>query len=568
MSVASHVLGKDVRRHVLWLVAWLAVCAGPLAALGLPDDALMTRVAINTAAPAVRLALFLMLVQMVVHEDPLVDSTAFWLTRPIGGRALLGGKLLFVAVLLVLPAVAADVALIGVTGLASRQVWLAIPEIALEWTLWASAMFALASLTSTFRGVLGVALRVAILWVVVGLAWPFLVHAERFRTGTSPSLSVALLLPWDVDSSGEMASFVASRTIAVSVLELVACVGTAAVLFFTRRIRLAWATIGLAIVAVVALSTEWRWNFFATTASAMPTAAGGAVGRDAALSIDLIGRTSSWAQQAAGSDSNQRVLYGRIAVTGLEPPLAAGVQRLSGSLTFADGTGFAAGGAGEGVMGIWSPTAVEALLDGARLVNLDQEHAFARPIVMAPLADYRRHQGESGRLDVTATLTVARYRVAAALPLRPGARYEDGTVRAVISSVQNQDGNCLVWFRETQVSLLLAPSASVHRRMLFFRFNPDVLYVLRNRRRGEAFWPQNGMTFGFGWPTRTRVDEAAVMAMYRSKPESGPPLPPIDDAWLGGADLVRIDAEPVGTVERHLVDADFTIPAENAERPS
>ena len=156
-------------------------------------------------------------------------------------------------------------------------------------------------------------------------------------------------------------------------------------------------------------------------------------------------------------------------------------------------------------------------------------------------------------------LTLKRYRVTGALPLRIGTRYDDGIVNAVLTSTQNQNGNLLVMFRETQVSLLLAPSPSLNTRMLFFRFNPNVLYLLRNRRRGEAYWPQNGGTFGFGWPSRTRVDETIMVLSYQSASGSGPPLPRIDDDWLADADLVRIEAEAIGRTSKRVSVSGFTI---------
>jgi len=160
-----HVLRKDLRHHARWLAAWALVCASPLAVLAVPDDALTMRIAINTLGPALRIVLFLVLVAMVVHDDPLVDSTAFWLTRPIGSKALLCSKLLFVGLALVVPAAIADVVLVAASGLVRDQVLLAVPEVLLEWTLWAAGVLVLAALTSTLTGMLVACLQVGVLWL-------------------------------------------------------------------------------------------------------------------------------------------------------------------------------------------------------------------------------------------------------------------------------------------------------------------------------------------------------------------------------------------------------------------
>jgi hypothetical protein len=558
MKIVLHVFRKDVRRHALWLLAWTVVCASPLAVLFLPDDTMLSRVTINTIAPVVRLVLFLGLVQMVVHEDALVDASAFWVTRPIGARALLAAKLLFVAVLLVLPAVAADVALIAATGLVGNRIALAIPEILLEWSLWAGAMFVLASLTSSFRGLVGAATRVIGLWLVADLladVWPLL---EDLRVGriTQWGIVTGMLRGFGADPLPILPSLAASHQVAVSVAKLAAIGVVLVVLYLTRRTVLAWATIAVALIGVTQLSALWRWDFLGPAGGA-ETAASSTLPA-IHLSLDPTGRRGGSTEHEVGGESTgMQTVYGRVVTSGLPAPLAARVERIAGDLTFADGTKFHAYETSTLMGGTWSPEVIESLLEGARFVNLEEEEAHAMPIFNAPIDDYRRHAGQAGRLDVTTTVTVGRSRVTAQLPVRIGSRYEDGSVTEILTSIHTQDGECHIGFRETQVSLLLAPSPSVHRRIFFLRFNPDVIFVLRNRRRGEAFWPQDGSTVGFGWPTRTRVDEIMLMVAYRDPS----PRRRIDDAWLADADLVRIEAEPIGSVEERIVVPAFTIPA-------
>jgi hypothetical protein len=214
MSTVLHILRKDVRRHALWLVVWLGVCASPLAVLALPDNAVVGRVAINMASPAIRLVVFLLLGRWSSTET-LVDSTAFWLTRPIGGQALLWAS--SSSSCSCPPVMAADVALVAATGLASRHLWLAVPEIALEWTLWASGMFMLAALTSTFRGLLGAALRIALLWfgmkLFLLLVLPYLLHPELYYPRVTLALWFGLMD--DVGGFERVPTLVASRTIGV-----------------------------------------------------------------------------------------------------------------------------------------------------------------------------------------------------------------------------------------------------------------------------------------------------------------------------------------------------------------
>jgi len=260
-----------------------------------------------------------------------------------------------------------------------------------------------------------------------------------------------------------------------------------------------------------------------------------------------------------------------MSIEGVDPPNGAELRRLDGQLTLPDGQTVsigATGGQGFNDESGWDPRAVHALLGGSRLVNLAQEGVTTVPIRITgpasgdPLEKWAR---VGVRLNATATVTVRAYRLVAELPLEPGAASGQGEHQAIIEGLHRQNGDCGVGIRETHISLLLAPSADrVVQKMLFMRVNPDVLYVLRNRGRGEAFWPQYGATFGFGWITRSRRDETTMFANFRSSVTSGPPLPRLDNEWIAGADLVRIEATPLREVVTQIEVPSFVIDAGSA----
>jgi hypothetical protein len=561
MSIALHVCRKDALRFRLWLLAYLVACLSPFAVSALPFEP--ARVVIGNLVPFVRLGLFLLLVAMVVQEDPLVDPAAFWPTRPIGGGALFAGKLLFIGGLLVLPAAICDLVQVAVAGLAWKHLMLAVPEILLDWSMWAAGMAMAAAFTTTLAGILGVGLRMALLWLVVASILAAAQYLYARSMGEPLGVFVSRFFA-DRFASDEMrqalASIDASRTLVVWLLDAVGWLAVAFVLYRTRRTRPAWALAAVIFAVVATTGRLWRWDFFGGSAAASSAA----TRKDEELAsrlqvrIESQGRTTTMAMKEAPAPIQpQKTLHARILVTGADPPLAVEVARVTGAITFADGSRMdAASGPESQRLGSWNPTVVESLI-GAHVVNLD-EQALDTALLTAPAPEYDRHAGQTGRLDVQVGLAIKRYRIAAELPAEVGATYDDGVVHSELRTVANHDGSLQAMLADTQVSLLLLPRAAVHRRMLFMRFNPDVLYVLRNRRRGEAFWPANGATFGFGSPSRTRIDHATMILSYASTPESGPR---IDDAWLAGADLVRLESEPVVDSSQHVVVPDFTIPA-------
>src|SRR6185503_20333976 len=112
----------------------------------------------------------------VVHEDPATNSGAFWLTRPVSGASMWAAKVFFVFLVLVVPVAAVETVLLSLSGIGTKLVALAIPEIVLEWSVWATGLLVLAAITSSLAGMLpallgaGALRAIAFLVVVTGTA--------------------------------------------------------------------------------------------------------------------------------------------------------------------------------------------------------------------------------------------------------------------------------------------------------------------------------------------------------------------------------------------------------------
>jgi len=576
MNTALHVFRKDARRFRSWLALWLALVAMPLVlrAIGplgsfpfmFPSALLSTVVALAT------LLLFAILIVLVVHEDPATSSGAFWLTRPVSPTSMWAAKVLFVLVMLVVPVSAVETILLALAGIGTKLVALAIPEILLEWAVWATAVLVLASITSSLAGMIpsllgaGALRAIAFLLVVTGTAllsrhglpdfrMMWIMTAARVAGQSVPDL--ATLVP----------GIGASRTLVRWTLAIACALAIARVQYGSRHRGSAWALIGAAFILLAIVQVHWRWDLLQGrdfSAGFRPRASVQDGGIH--VTLDRHGtRDAGMVQRAGEASPAAGTIRARMSIEGVDPPNGGELRRLDGSLTFADGRTFsivATGRPGFGDDSDWDPHAVQAVLGASRLVNLAQEDVTTVPmtIMSAPSADLEKYAGASGRLKATAVVTVRAYRVVAELPLQPGATFGREQHQAVIGGFYCQNGDCAVMIRETHISLLLAPSENrLVQRMLFFRVNPDVLYILRNRGRGEAFWPQHGTTFGFGWITHSRLDETTMVANFRSSVTAGPPLPRLDGDWIAGADLVRVEATPVQEVMTQIEVPDFVI---------
>ena len=80
------------------------------------------------------------------------------------------------------------------------------------------------------------------------------------------------------------------------------------------------------------------------------------------------------------------------------------------------------------------------------------------------------------------------------------------------------------------------------------------VYVLRNKKRGEAFLPgkDTDMDFTVGLMQQKRLSVNTLKLCYTSISERNLILPEINEEWLADAELLRIEAVPIGEFSRPL----------------
>jgi hypothetical protein len=550
MTVAMHILRKDVRRYAWWIVAWAGTCAlviardvvmevltpiangndlpTPLRILAMVGDA------IAWISPLVRTLLFVLLVPMVVHEDTLVDSRAFWLTRPIGGRKLLLGKLVFVVLVLVLPGIAAEIAELAVGGAHARQIALAAPEIALEWSLWAASLFALSSLTGSFPGLLvafarAVALAICVLVVLM---------LPLFSNNSILQPYHRLMSGPEVTTSLTVSRMIVGMWLAIGLSTIVT-----AIQYLTRRTRLGWTAIAASLTCLTLVYLGWRWDFVAMSAAATFAPA-----RELVVRIDSIAMTS-W-DAAAVPHSDKRRFDGtvRAEVDGIPPPLVAEIESVDGSLVLPSGTRVSIDMEREPTRA-WNLRGVEAVLGGARTANRVPEGVDGTTVTMTTSADLRTLP-PTGRLSMRVYLRPCAYHVAAVLPLEVGARHEDDTTRTAIASFACAEDYCGVELDELRIRLLRSPDPAMPGRVLPMP-RENALYLLRNRNRGEVLWPASDPD-DTGWPSMRRLRRLTSKLVFRATPGPDGRRVRIDDAWVAGAEIVRVEADSGDAVRRKV----------------
>ena len=109
MTSVLHILRKDFRHVRILLGVWFLLALLGTGVLvffldslspGRHDDNALLALLVLIAAETMVLAT---IVSKLVHDDSMVGSTAFWLSRPISKGTLLASKMLFVGLAIVLP---------------------------------------------------------------------------------------------------------------------------------------------------------------------------------------------------------------------------------------------------------------------------------------------------------------------------------------------------------------------------------------------------------------------------------------------------------------------------------
>jgi len=175
-----------------------------------------------------------------------------------------------------------------------------------------------------------------------------------------------------------------------------------------------------------------------------------------------------------------------------------------------------------------------------------QGHGLEPVLAEVPEAAYSQHAREAGAYSAVVALDAYRYARWAEVPLRAGASCRLNPGRAVVRAVSRVLDGYQVVLREATV----VNATSARSRM-------EGQYVLRNRARRQVFFPfaitvpaaWNPMFFPLG--NQLRVLHTVLYVR----------LPGIiDDSWLAGADLVRIEPVYLGQFTAPLRVDDFVLP--------
>jgi hypothetical protein len=488
----------------------------------------------------------------IVHADPVGDTNAFWLTRPLSRTMLMASKLGLLAVLFfVVPGLAAAVVFLANDVAPGQR-----PRCIAEWWMFDAVLLLPFVLLATLTRDMA---RIGLAATAGAAAWLFLVGFATFTHGVLEMTGNA----W-VPVYRTMALTTASFGVAIAVLSLALIVWQ----YWTRRTAVtAWAALA-SIVALVSVAVLPSVRFMSTVERPAPVVDNRWTGASR-VSIDVpvesIRTTgTSSAPTARFADRSVR-LIGDVVVAGAVDDVLIDVADGHGTLQIADrgktvpGTdvnwfGFShlarlalRSGAGR--------TVFERVL-GARIVGPSYASWNALSLARIKGDLYADNQGRHASYQADLVLAAYHLVVSPAIPTQPGRSIGLGSMGVTLLSVGSRPEQPQCWqasIRETDARAILPPGTA------------RLGYVLRNRRMGEfvPLFSYSGHLLAQGMAsTFLAVSNGTVTldCSGGSLPFAGGGTPAVDRAWLADAELLIVGIERLGTFKRHVEVRDFVLP--------
>jgi hypothetical protein len=556
MSQTWHIVRKDVRRLRWVLVLWVGVLAMRVAfSMITVTSAESANTAFNLRqlfSPIVTIELLMtaLIVVRLVHEEPLVGFTPFWLTRPYDRGALVRAKVLCVAVVLVGLPLLADLAMMGLLKAGPVALAHGSSAAAVAYVTGTLSLMVAGVLTASFS-----AYALTVLGVVVG-------------TLMVAALRVGLVSLWRPDYFVYTPPQIPDATPRVVMLAVYAAAALTVVLYQYRyrRWRTATALAIAGFAATIVVPLLWPWSF--------------ARGEDVrpgpwAATANLVYDPSAGARVTppvrARRGGFRRQVEAHVTLTGLPQPIAVQWVGVRSRLRFPDGASIESSQLG--YPGLSSQPAVIAALGGPHLLGSGDVPA-PQWVPMVTLTDdqYARYRGQSGEFVADVDVQLVRTREVGVLRLASGAAFDDGVSRIeIVTLARRAEGRDLT-LRRWRARSLLSPERSTSR-----------MFALRHRRRGEALLGSVDFSNVSDPPLgsspameRLRFPLGVLMGLYAAAPigdgfsagttfvrfpSPNAKLAPIDPAWFDEAELVVLDTEEAGIATRQLAIDPFVLPA-------
>ena len=536
MKLIWHQFRKDLRALRWVIAAWLGVLSLGVLSMTVTSSwggaaggfvfALIDYLVDLLEAMAV-----LVMVPLLVHQEPLVGTTAAWLTRPLSRAQLLASKLLFAVGVILVPGLLAEAAALAANRIPADRIALA----AIEGGFFRCALvFPVAALAALTPGFARFAAWVAGAWMLQATVGGALVFAQLL--GGNPLAMIENLSVWE------------ARQVVGSAVLILTGAAVAVHQYLTRRTRISTGLAAAGLVLVVGAQGCWPWRIHA---SVEPRVANGpdTGGFEVELAPDSLRARDVFSFSFFGASGPRRKqLSGDLTCSPLPPGSFCQLDELRGELRFEDGSVVPIEKGGD--------------LDGLNLIRVDAEAASAT--LDAAVAGgrislgghtelfeldrdrFELHGERPATLEATATVRLRRYRVATELPLTPGVRADRGSEQLRLVDVLDAPRSRSLLLVRTRLRLRLFDPTP---QPILEQFLDPTVYALVNRSRGQALLHdyEPGFDPTVALASGRRLRKSVLSRRFGSEDWHGRAhFEDLDRAWFEQSRLVLLEVEELG----------------------
>ena len=554
---------KDIRHHWLLLASWgLILAIQPILNIipfsGLVSSQIVT--AFSMMIVSVQALLIVVMIPLLVHEEPLVDSTAFWLTRPLSARTILPAKALFVVLLIVLPALAAEITGFMMSGFSFRQILPGIPEIIIEKLVFVIPLLIIASLTRNFSiyAITCVTIFISIYFILPLLGWILIVFGPHaflygsYHLGTTPTLGLT-----------------ASRKV---VADLVLILTGSFIVYCQYKTRNTRRSIVYSIVLItIFLLVKWFWPldvlYYYQASSSV---------KKETPSTESISVTANGFHRqnlgAIGRGLHKMYLNAYLEVLNVPPGYAAKIKKAkSAKIVFPDLTVSGSSSTPPtNPADILAPSDIDVevlhfVLNNAEVLNAEKKPQICTMISLRK-DDFSKCAGKTGVYSADLVFSTFKYKIIAELPLEKGASCMDGSKRTTLMRVKQVDGGCEISVSSKKINLVFAANPDRGKTYLekmtdlenFFNLGGN--YVLHNSQDNSVCVPSSMTPNPFEFIARLyglsgRTENSSCDLEFKMPFEEGRKA----EEWLRNAKLVVLGTEETGEVTKPFKIENFSM---------
>lgn len=579
MNLTRHLIANDFRYLRPYLSVWWAllilqaVLMGSYAQLFSGERMwLFSPSFLGLLVAILKLCLLTLIVSEAVRKDATTGTTAFWLSRPISKGRLLASKSLFLALVVLLPDLLVQVVLLLVRGAALEDIVRSIPQIVLL-TLFTIIVLTMLTVITTnlprqiFFGITAL-VTVPPLWFIL-----FLLFSTSFSLVLStlqfPGQDVPVVLP------------VPPPSFSLHVMGMLpVLLGIAAIVvvhqYLTRRTSrsriLLFSALSLALMSMGLWNPGWR-----TTAPKLNTGILDPTRVTAWIEEESLMITPVTTSRPVSDPAGEKgmLLKGSIALDNLPPGVVVLPAQISASLLLPSGEALAH----HVSRSFYAFQAMKPMHSSGRLLGEDRADLLSQALDEVKFLDSVSLLGEGppelfeiskdlyesygeDRLQFSAQVDflVQRDEIAS-IRLEKGARYHRGSDQVEILSIDRyySDGSNTFRFEILPSERLDHNGLSIRFREFTHRLLVDdrntMTYLLINPSRREAMIGLKGRHGG----SSLRIPPLMSLVFPMLKVEQGllnfGPMfggPPLDPAWMDGAELIRVETTDLGWFSRSI----------------